>query len=264
LGGDLGRWKFAEFIRNEFGPRQQEPNDVLFKFISIPFRHILTFNFEESVERVHTGRGDPCGSISSSDRISMGSFLRKMNEAGFPRQVIHLHGKLSDELERIALTEEGYAAIYRRDPFFKNLLWLLFTSQTLVFVGFGLKDSDFMNEFRTSVRDLPNTGLCHFAIVGLRPEENDQQRRNLLNDSFMIEPIFYNVRDGEQEPHREFLELINGLADTVGTPTEPLMQPAAHIVAEAPAPDADDLQQAERLSDRFLERADPGGGDVQG
>jgi hypothetical protein len=100
--------------------------------------------------------------------------------------------------------------------------------------------------------------------VGVRPDEDDEARRFDLNDSYFIEPIFYNIRaNGEGEDHSEFIELINGIADTSGGQARALIPRPAQEPPELPL-FPDEIRQAERISERFVERVDPGGDDVQG
>jgi hypothetical protein len=271
LGRCLGNEAFGQFIRSEFGPPRGKTDEIVYRFFSLPFRHIITLNFEESAERACAEIGVACSSVSSTSRREMSIFLREMHNSDYHRRVVHLHGMTSDPPERIALTEQGYADLYD-DHFFLNFLWSLATSNRLVFVGFGLKDPDFMGRFRENVRHLNEIreggtfeDYCHFAIVGLRPGEDDEPRRFDLNDSYFIEPIFYNIRtNGEGEDHSEFIELINGIADTFGGQARALTPRPAPEPAEPLPLDPDEIRQAERISDRFVERVDPGGDDVQG
>jgi len=251
---------FRDFILREFGPLQQNAHEVLYRFARLPFRHILTFNFEDSMERAHAAVGDVCGSITCINQADMTHFIGEMDAPDFRKQVVHLHGKSSDPPESIALTEDGYAKLYG-DRLFCNFLWMLVASRRLIFSGFSFRDFDFIANLREAARQVRGRGPCHSAIVGIKPGENDQAIRIELNRSYLIEPVFYLVRtDCGDEDHAEFVELVNGLADTISGPQE-----LAHDMAtEPPAPDAEDLLRAEHLADRFVERADPGGGDVQG
>jgi SIR2-like protein len=217
------------------------------------------------VERTCDELGVPCGTVSSNSRHEMATFLREMHVPEYHRRVVHLHGKASEPPEEIALTEEGYAALYGT-PFFQNFLWLLATSQRLVFVGYGLRDTDFMVRLRENVRHIRerrDNGPCHFAIVGLRPEEEDHPRRYELNDTYLIEPVFYNIQiDGEMENHREFVDIINGIHETLGLPVQQFAAGPPLQAAVAVPLDPDEIQRAEHLGDRFVERVDPGSGDV--
>lgn len=42
-----------------------------------------------------------------------------------------------------------------------------------LFLGFGFTDTDFTNILRDCARDVRGNGLNHFALVGVRHEEND-------------------------------------------------------------------------------------------
>lgn len=255
---------FAHFIRREFGPPQNDPHEVLYRFSGLPFRHIVTFNFEESLERAYSAMGTECGSISSVTRADVAQFIWEMDTPGYNKKVVHLHGRASDPPERIALTEDGCATLYD-DPFFCNFLWLLFSSRRLLFAGFSFSDFDFIAKIREAARHVRDNGLCHYAIVGIRPEENDQALRNQMNGSFLIEPVFYPIdQNGNYGGHEAFVELINGLAQELGGFIEMQPQQQPEALTGGTALGADELRQAERLADRFVDRVDPGGGDVQG
>jgi hypothetical protein len=169
-----------------------------------------------------------------------------------------LHGKLSDPIGRIALTEDGYTALYR-DPVFKSLLWLLCATRTLLFAGFGFTDNDFLRTLRDSTRDVQICGPCHFAIVGLHPNQPDAERRYYFNESYLIEPIFYEVNTvGGQQNHDGFIEVIERIATSTGAPIQARAPFTVAKVAEA-----EELQLAATLTDRVVRRLDPGGEDVQ-
>jgi hypothetical protein len=73
---------FRNFVLREFGPLQQNAHEVLYRFARLPFRHILTFNFEESIERAHAAVGDVCGSISCINQTDMTRWVGRSSMAG--------------------------------------------------------------------------------------------------------------------------------------------------------------------------------------
>ena len=95
----------------------------------------MTFNIEESLERVHAASGLPFHSVSCAKQAELAGFLRSFDRPD--RQIVHLHGKLGDGVGSIALTEDGYRGLYSRERLFAKLLWLLAATRSLVFVGFG-------------------------------------------------------------------------------------------------------------------------------
>jgi hypothetical protein len=121
--------------------------------------------------------------VGGSAQVGQGSSRPSFGEwicpsLNIPGKLFILHGTYSDSLDTIALTDRGYGALYANGSLFGKLLWLLCASRSLVFIGFGFEDADFLYAFRASMREMEGyPGPCHFAIVGLKPEEEDGPRR---------------------------------------------------------------------------------------
>jgi hypothetical protein len=261
LGSLLGEPYFTNFIRAEFDRETGPLHEVLLRISALPFRHVLTLNFEHSFENAHALRGVECPSITSCDRRAMARFLRDMDDPAFPKHVVHLHGKYDDPIERIALTETGYVELYSNNDFFKKFVWSMAATRRLFFLGFGFTDPDFTRLLIECARQLDGANLSHFALVGLRDEDNDAPRRTLLNERYLVDPIFYNVTanaDGRPN-HDEFVGVINAISVALGMP-EPAPAPNLPVVPGPAAPvDPDDERRAEELNQRLLRRIDSGG-----
>ena len=154
---------------------------------------MLTLNFDESLERTHAAANISYGSVSSANEPDIVNFIRKVDEPNLSRQVVHLHGKISDTQGSLTLTEDEYRQLYRNNPLYSHLLWLIAASRTLVFVGFGFNDSDFLSSLRSTARDIRAYGTCHFAIVGLEHAVDDRARRTDFNETYLVDPVFYEV-----------------------------------------------------------------------
>jgi hypothetical protein len=255
--------RFGAFIRNEFGPNGTTPHEVVFRIVNLPFSHFLSFNFETTIERVHDAVGRRYVTLSSPRRDEFLSFLRTVGQSGADRRIVHLHGLFSDPPEWIALTNEGYARIYR-DPFFKNALWSILVSTQLVFLGFGFNDRIFRDALSAAAWDVGEQQEAgHFAVVGLWPDENDDALRNTYRDSYKSDPLFYEVRGTREQPdHAGFVEIITGISMELGINRTEGIPVAAAIEASEGQPDPHDLVRAAELGDAIIERAD-GDGDVQ-
>jgi hypothetical protein len=261
LGGYLGP-RFGEFIQAEFGPNGQKPNDLLFRLCSLPFRHFLTLNFDYSLEQIHTALGCAYQSVSTRNLPDLLRFMRAHDGMDAARCVLHLHGTFADPPEYIALTNDGYARLYPDGTLFRKFIWWLTTSKCLIFLGFGFTDSDFLNAIRQAAWDLRDEeNPIHFAIRGIRPDENDEAIRNELKDSYKIEPIFYELSAHPQNRHAGFAALIEGIAVDLELP---VLAPAVipREVAPVAAAEPDDLRRAEQLARELVEKLDPGGDDV--
>ena len=261
LGAYLGP-RFREFIRAEFGPKGQNPDDVLFTLCGLPFRHFLTLNIDCSLEQIHITLQRSCLSVTTSNLRDLTTFMRGYDVNEAPRRVLHFHGSYDDLPELIALTNDGYARLYQDGSLFRRFVWWLVTSQCLVFLGFGFKDSDFLNVMRQAAFDLADGEAVHFAIRGIWPDENDEGIRNDLNDSYRIDPVFYELKKKPDNSHAGFAELIRGIAAELELPE--VTRPSLHIQDHPPiAPaEAEDIRRAEQLGAELVERLDPGGDGV--
>jgi hypothetical protein len=178
-----------------------------------------------------------------------------------PKTIFHLHGQFNDSLDKIALTEVGYQRLYAGSPLFLHHLKNLVISKSILFAGFGFTDSDVVNMFRDTARlvrtQLNNRSVhYHFAIIGLAgsngQQDDDRAMRQFMSDRYLIDAIFYNVRDGAN-PHAEFAELIRELSEACGK-AAPAILPVAAPIAEVV--DLGDLQRMENLSAGFLRRVE--------
>jgi hypothetical protein len=262
LGSYLGPG-FAEFIQAEFGPNGTKPNDLLFRLCSLPFKHFLTLNFDYSLEQIHGTLGRPYNSVTTRNLPDLIKFMRSHDGTEVARCVLHLHGTFADPPEYIALTNDGYARLYPDGTLFRKFLWWLTTSKSLVFLGFGFTDSDFLHAIRQAAWDVKDEEVAmHFAIRGLRPDENDEAIRNESNDSYKIEPVFYELADDRQNRHTGFARLIEGIAADLELPLVAPPPVAVEDAAPVIEPQPDDLRRAERLAEELVEKLDPGGHDV--
>jgi len=261
LGRELSPEQFAEFIRQEFGPNGKSPHELLYRLAQMPFRHVLTLNFEQSIEEAHTAVELRCGTVSCCSRTAIATFLASMDSAAYPRQVVHIHGIYTDPNDTIALTETGYRQLYRDNRLFQQFLWLLAATKRIIFLGFGFEDTDFLNAMRDAARDVHANGNRHFAIMSVRPAEDDAPIRQRLNERYLVEPIFYELVEDGSDPFAGFPALINGIAHELAIPAPPIVQFTEPEAVE-PAAEPGDLQRAADLADQLLGRIDPRGNNV--
>ena len=262
LGQYLGP-AFADFIRTEFGPNGKRPDAVLLRLCSLPFQHFLSLNFDYSLEQIHGILGRACQTVSTRNLSDLVKFMRCHDGVAAHRHVLHLHGTFTDPPTDIALTDDGYRRLYPDGTLFRKFLWWLTTSKSLIFLGFGFTDSDFLNAIRQAAWDLKEQDEpVHFAIRGIARDDNDEAIRNDFIDTYKIEPVFYELAEGAQNRHAGFAALIERIAADLELP---LLAPPVVIPTDAApvaAPEPDDLRRAERLAEELVEKLDPGGDDV--
>ncbi|MGB8591013.1 MAG: SIR2 family protein [Candidatus Acidiferrales bacterium] len=267
LSRELSPEDFASFIRQEFRPNGKPPHELLIRLAQMPFKHILTLNFDESMEEAHDAMKLSYGKVSCSARAATSRFLDSIDSPDCPRQIVHLHGVYTDPTETIVLTEDGYRRMYRDSNLFEHFLWLLAATKRIVFLGFGFKDIDFLNAMRDAARDMNRDAARdienrnwtgHFAVLPISPTEDDVPIRRDHNYRYFVEPIFYERVEGGDDPYARFLPLINGILHQLDLPARPAIEIAEPAVAAELIAEPGDLQRAADLAEQFLGKIDPG------
>jgi hypothetical protein len=100
-------------------------------------------------------------------------------------------------------------------------------------------------------------------VYGIWPAEDDAPLRNTYNDTYLVEPVFYELRGNQNAPdYSAFVELVTGLANELGAGGAPeglvIPEEARPAIGDAGL-GQDDLRRARELGDAILDRFDPGG-----
>jgi len=106
--------------------------------------------------------------------------------------LLKLHGSV-EHANQIALAASGYEKVYRKEM--RDVLKLIYQKSTLIFLGSGLREDRFLDEFINCRKE---RRCQHFTFLPV-PEEKDEQkkRREELEGTFGIYPIFYDQEDLE-------------------------------------------------------------------
>lgn len=254
LGRELGR-EFERFLRVQFGRGGGAVlSPVLVQFASLPLRQHLTLNFDDSLERSH-GAGTTCQSVSAADKEALLEFLESCEDPAYGKRAVHFHGLFSDPLDSLVLTEDGYRRFYNDLAFYRRVYWTLFATRSVLFVGFGFMDEDFLNALQEWRRDsiAREADLMHFAIYGLQPGGDDVAIRARLASEYRIDCLFYEVQP--EHDHCEFAALVSALNAELGTIN---LQRQVIAAAGDAALAATDAARVEELTRTMLLRTDGG------
>lgn len=253
--------QFLPFLRAQFGVEGGRALDtVLLQFASLPLRHHLTLNYDDSLERSHPNGLQSCGSVTSANRAAQIEFLERCDDPSYGKKVLHCHGLHSDPLEGLILTEPGYAAVYQDNGFFKHVYWSLLSTRRFLFAGFGFTDTDFLQALKEWKRDTRKREeyLAHFAIYGLRHDQDDVAVRARFAGDYRIDCIFYDVLPGRN--HQGFVDIVARLTQELGTFEAP--RPALPQGLPAEELDAGDAARLEELANNMANRTGGGFPDV--
>jgi len=236
LRKSIGEENFGPFIRRLFEPQTKSQNSDFYRdLVNINFRHFLTTNYDTSIEqhiRFLPTNSDPfCWHEEEKVQNFIRNLTRNSSSNDNIRFILYLHGKYDSRSEDIILSERDYAKRYRKGNLASKALWMIAAIRHVIFIGFGFEDFDLLNIFREVKWELGNEKEPrHFAIIGLRPNEDSLHKRRHLLEKYGILPIFYEVKVKQsgscdsckrpfspgEENHDNLKDLISEIANTTG------------------------------------------------
>ena len=246
--GDL--YQYYALLERSFEPKNPEFHPLHETLVSLPFRGILTTNYdmvlEAALAAIEQSRAYNYSLIIDEDSAGqVHNFLQSMADIRIPRRIAHLHG-IYDNPKRIILSSKDYErayglTTYEATPEFKRsqkvsglkspstdkfqtgskwtlhrkLLWTVLATRRVVFVGFSMCDPYLNKMLETVSKDLWRWHKSvHYAIIDTSLEREDEYRKaEKLRRCYGIDTVFYENADGSYEG----LDLIvNEIAEECG------------------------------------------------
>ena len=203
----IGKTGFESLVWNTFRPKNGPVSTLLQALIKLNFSHVLTTNYDTSLETAYQSAGSEIAVINWSDRKEVGTFLREVAGRGEKRYFVYLHGKY-DAPDRIVLTERDYAERYLLADEASKKLFAVFMVRPVVFIGFSLSDPELMNLIRSIQGYTQSDVSIHFVILPLRPDQDEGAIAGWLNGKYGIEPVFYPMT----QKHERLLDVLQELS----------------------------------------------------
>jgi tetratricopeptide (TPR) repeat protein len=188
----------ADIIAAAKAARRQAPNpyNVL---LELPITRFVTSNYDDELEEALKARKiEP---LSFTQQRGDYGHLAGFAIAGVPstrNAVFHCHGHFDDP-SSIMATEADYQRWYldQTDPAsttFRQSLDLLFGSNPVLFIGFGMEDDDLLRPLRVFSADRGKSKVSRplFALMPDRKECQDRDRMDSLYDRFGVNVIPYD------------------------------------------------------------------------
>ncbi len=258
LSGFLKPRHFKTFLNQTLGPEVCRMHEVIRQICALPFRDILNLNLDPAMEYGHVEIHRICRNYSSVSAGDLAAFLKSGDDPVHARHLIYLHGRYSDALDGIALTEDGYDLVYKQESFV-ILMTAIAATRRVVFLGFGFEDKRLLAVFERTTSFLGDPTLCHYAIMPFDESKNEQQIRTDFRNKWNVELVFYELTP--QDPrgaHSGFLDLIAELGVALDTRYVP-QQALAVPTVTAPPENVDDLLESINAPNLDIVRGD---GDV--
>lgn len=138
----LGTTMIGEFLSFVFGDKLVRPSETHRLLPHIPFRSILTTNYDSLIEGAYAveNEGRIPAVFTQEDLLSRPSPLRRDNFSF----IFKIHGHI-DRPSTIILGSKDYQDLLFRTPGYRQFIETLFSTYAVVFIGFGVNDPDLNN-----------------------------------------------------------------------------------------------------------------------
>lgn len=194
----LGAEEYQRLLRETFAPRTPPHDAVHEALVAMPFRHVLTTNYDGILQSAHhKSHGSAPSSFDADEWEKLSDLRQRQTAIGAVRSYVHLHGSIGRP-QSIVLCKEEYDQRYLHEQRYTDFLREFLVGQRLVFVGFSLTDEAFKYILRAVEGSLQPSGPRHFAILAAPPDANDEriQAANLRGLQG-IEPVYFDNASGD-------------------------------------------------------------------
>ncbi len=231
--------RYHALLQNLFCPKDPPCNDFHKKLVALPFRGILTTNYDTVLEAA-LGEIEPRFAYDNSFIINENSagrvheFLMAMNnDKRMTRRIAHLHGKF-DPVDSIILSIEDYKNAYGLNLTDRDnrqadesklrfrLLWSVLATRRVVFIGFSMNDPYFNKMLETVSADLWRWNKSiHFAIMSIASgsAENSKVKAETLKSEYGVGTVFYEDSDDTHQGLDRILDEIDEACKVKNQPT---------------------------------------------
>lgn len=184
---------FAEFLSNVFRDTDVKPSNSHLDLTSIPFRALLTTNYDSLLEGAYTltSKGQIPKSFTQFDLNSAISHLRNKNFF-----IFKMHGDL-DRPNTIVLGTRSYENLLYNSPNYLSFLETIFTTHTVLFIGFGGSDPD-LDYLLGRLSTIFSRTLNKHYILAPNNKFNFTEKRRLLLDK-RLDVIEYDPKNNHEE-----------------------------------------------------------------
>ena len=244
----LTEQQMGEFIRSLCRCGTARPEEIHRKIVNLGPRYYVTTNYDDLIEQSlrKWREGRPFQTVTNR-HLTETAAITQTHASDY---VFKPHGDAGD-MASIIMSREQYRALLPQGDRHAALeaLWILLVSRPVVYLGFGLRDPDFMylrdiirNTFQGGTRD-------HYAVMAdVSDAECDYWRRH-----YGIHIVGYATKPGSdgRRDHTDLVALLDGLLEKAGDVTGDGFNPSGSDSVLALARHAGRLMGGETLGNEL-------------
>lgn len=209
----MGNQRFGEFLVSVFRKPGLRPTEAHLLLPKIPFVSVLTSNYDKLIESAYTiiRQGESVAVFTHSNNRDLAAVLSSKEF-----HILKTHGSI-DDIETVVLSLEDYQKLMHSNELYRIYLEQLFTSKTVLFIGFSLADPDLFSILDGLQVDLKKITPPHYALLEERTITKSEAEE--LRETYNIHVLRYKASSSSHPEITEFLREI-----TEKTPKKPLRQ----------------------------------------
>ena len=232
--------RYYNFLYELFKRKSPPCDDFHKMLVSLPFRGILTTNYDTVLEAALAtvdpeSASDNSLVIDESSGARVHEFLMAMNnDQRMVRRIAHLHGTFNPA-GSIILSIEDYKDAYGLNPPDQEneekiesklrfrLLWAVLATRRVVFVGFSMDDPYLNKILQTVSEDLWTWNKStHFAImsISLKNAEDSKNKSERFNNEYGVGTVFYEDPDNLHQGLEQIIDEIHEACTIRNQPIE--------------------------------------------
>ena len=196
----LGKLYF-DFLTKRFDNPAIVLTDDYNHLVSLPNNFIITTNYDNLIERafINVHKNIP---VTFTHRQNSEIAYKMWNREFF---ILKAHGDVRILKEDIIMTERDYRDILFKNPGFQSALQVLFSTNSILFLGTSFSDPDFILLMRYLHSAYHGGGPTHYILINEKDTLDVEAKRYLLD--FNLHTIFYNPEKNYVQI-TEFLDLL--------------------------------------------------------
>jgi NAD-dependent SIR2 family protein deacetylase len=165
-----GKLELARMLRKCLYINTAKPGNIHMRFAKLPFKHVLTTNFDFLLEQAYSNTGKPYIPVVNEELLAFG-------QSNGETRLIKMHGDLHHP-SLMVVTEEDYDKFRdNREAMFFEVAHLL-SCHSVLFVGYSIDDPDFRQVWRLVDNHLKGLRRPSYVLlVGATADEEDTYRR---------------------------------------------------------------------------------------
>ncbi|KJU81301.1 hypothetical protein MBAV_006508 [Candidatus Magnetobacterium bavaricum] len=182
--------EYHAFMEREFKPKPSKTHTREHEIIiELPFYNYMTSNYDICLDYAYryVKNSKPC-CFTYNDTQILAKYCRVTKKS--QKKILHIHGKY-DNIDKIVLTEDDYKEHYKDD--FIGPLSSIITARSIVFIGSGIEDLDFLGIMKFIEHLFKGSQDSHYAIIPCLEDSYAGYEAGRLKSKYNIVPVFYKL-----------------------------------------------------------------------